>query len=146
MKLTFIGGGAHRFATAARTILGKSQTLTVREIALFDIDKARTATMAKIIAKSPEFRANPCTITSDPTLEEALEGADLVYVVIGVGTRLLYELSTHACGRHGYICSENITPSGALNALKIGPAMYPQPYQGRVFEEAKPEAKTEAAG
>lgn len=123
MKMTFVGGGAHRFASTARTILGRAEGIPVHEIALHDTDAARAETMATLIEKCPEFRANPCRVTRNQSLDEALDGADLVYVVICVGNRLLYELSTHACGRHGFICSENITPSGAINALKVGPVI-----------------------
>ena len=120
MKVTFVGGGAHRFASASRTLLARRESLAIQEIALYDLNRERAATMARFIEMTPEFRAQPCRITWDQTLDEAIDEADLVCVVIFVGNPLTHELATHACGRHGFICSQNCTPSGAINGLKVG--------------------------
>lgn len=119
MKITFIGGGAHRYISTARSMLDNDQ-LDISEIALYDINTQRAGIVGRFIEKTPEFRAKPCRVSWNQSLDKALEGADIVNIVIFVADALTHELATHACGRHGFICSQQMTPSGALNSLKIG--------------------------
>ncbi len=123
MKVVFIGGGAHRYLPVARSILADGDILHGGEIVLYDLNAARAAAMAQMIRKTPEFPASGCRITHDAPLDAALDGADVVNVVLMAGTPLNFERLRSACHDLGFIGSDQLSPSGAMLALKGGPIL-----------------------
>jgi alpha-galactosidase/6-phospho-beta-glucosidase family protein len=119
MKITFIGAGSHRFAATARSLLA-SPDLTIDEIALYDINRVREETMALFIEKVPEYQENPCLVSRNQSLEKALEGADLVNIVILANDPSILNSINRACSRYGFMSNSwPMTPCGALRAPKV---------------------------
>lgn len=119
MKITFIGGGSHRFASTARTLLAAAD-LQIDEIALYDINKTRADAVASFIEKTPEFTAKPCRILRSENLETALEQADLVCIVIFANDPRTLGLVNQACGRHGFMSNSwPMSPGCTLRAPKV---------------------------
>jgi alpha-galactosidase/6-phospho-beta-glucosidase family protein len=120
MKTVFIGGGSHRYLNVARSVLAEKGMFTNGEINVYDLNQERAEAMGRMIMKCPEYSPD-CKISWGTTLEEALTGADVVIVVLMAGDLKNFALSNIACGKHGFIGSDQLSPSGAFLALKGGP-------------------------
>jgi 6-phospho-beta-glucosidase len=120
MKAVFIGGGAHRVVGILRGALAASDALAAGEVHLHDLDIARAELVARTVMQTPEYAAANCRITWGDSLPAALEGADAVSVILMAGSRLSFELSNLASLRHGFLASDNVSPSGAFLAVKGG--------------------------
>ncbi|MEI6520248.1 MAG: hypothetical protein WCO98_09465 [bacterium] len=123
MKIVFVGGGAHRYLSVARSVLAEQKVVDKGEICVYDLNATRANAMAGMIQKSPEFKSSGCIVTCPDSLDIALNGANVVCVVLMAGNRLNYELSTVTCNKYGFIGSDQLSPSGAFLALKGGPIL-----------------------
>lgn len=123
MKVVFIGGGAHRYLSVARSIMADPAVMAGGEINVHDLNLERSRVMARMIEKSPEYWGSSCTIRHGTNLEEALSGADVVIVVLFAADRKKYEMSRMICGKHGFIGSDQLSPSGAILAMQGAPIL-----------------------
>ncbi|MCC6580392.1 MAG: hypothetical protein IT440_08105 [Phycisphaeraceae bacterium] len=123
MKLVFVGAGSHRYLGIARSMMGTPGLMDSGSIDLYDPAVHRAEAVGRMAMKSPEYAKANCRINWGMTLDEALTGADIVYVVLMAGNaRNFTQLST-ACPKHGFIGSDQLSPSGAMLALKGGPIL-----------------------
>ena len=118
MKAVFIGGGAHRLIPILRGALAQGSLFEKGEINLYDLDSTRAETLGRILMKTPEFRKLDCRVTWGHQLDQALDGADAVGVILMAGTALSNALSSRACWRHGFVPSDNVSPNGAILGVK----------------------------
>lgn len=123
MKIVFIGGGAHRYLSVARSILAENKVSENGEICIYDLNKNRADAMAGMIQKAPEFKKSGCSVTCPDTLDSALSGADVVCVVLMAGNMKNFALSNITCNKYGFIGSDQLSPSGAILGLKGGPIL-----------------------
>lgn len=119
MKAVFVGGGAHRHLPIIRSALGKG-VFEKGEICLYDLRKDRAEAMARMIEKTPEYKKQ-CKISYDKKLEEYLDGADFVSIVLLAGSLKSFILGLDACLKYDFLASDNITLNGAFLALKDAP-------------------------
>ena len=87
MKIVFVGGGSHRYLGVGRSMLAVSGLMEQGEINLYDPAITRAEAVGRMIQKSPEFAAVDCAVRWGNSLDKALEGADIVYVVLMAGGR-----------------------------------------------------------
>lgn len=123
MKLVFVGGGSHRYVGIARSALALDGLLENGEINLYDPAVHRAQAVGQLVQKSPEYQSTNCKITWGTTLDEALEGADIVMVVLMAGGRLDYAISKFTAQQHGFLGTDQLSPSGAILSLKGGPIL-----------------------
>jgi len=123
MKVVFVGGGSHKYLSVARSVLADKALFDNGEINVLDLNVQRAEAMGRMIMKSPEFQDINCKVSWGTTLEEALEGADVVMVILMAGDRKNYDVSRLVCNRHGFLGSDQLSPSGAFLALKGGPIL-----------------------
>ena len=121
MKATFVGGGAHRLMGILRGAMAAPGVFDGGEINLYDLDTHRSGVMGKMLMKTPEYRRCGCKITWGTSLDEALEGADVVGIILMSGSQRTFGLGNSASQRHNYMSSDNVSPNGALLAVKGGP-------------------------
>lgn len=119
MKVTIVGGGAYRVLGIMRSAMAVSNALHGGEINLYDLNVSRAEAMGHMLLKTPEQKASGCRITWGTSLEEALEGADAVGIILPAGPRKAALLSKEPCLSRGFIDSDNVSPSGALCAVRI---------------------------
>jgi 6-phospho-beta-glucosidase len=79
--------------------------------------------MGRLILKTPELKRAGCRVTWGTSLEEALAGADAVGVILAANQPLRWMLAEEVALRHGFIASDNVSPSGAMAALAIAPVI-----------------------
>jgi len=123
MKVVFFGGGAHRYLSIARSILAVPSLMDNGEINLYDLAVDRAEAVGKMAMKSPEYQNVNCKITWGSNLDEALDGADIVFVVLMAGSRRNFTQLCNVGNEHGFISSDQLSPSGAMLALKAGPIL-----------------------
>lgn len=120
MKAVFFGGGSHRYLGIARSALAQPGLFENGEIHLYDLNVARAEAVGRMIMLSPEYAAAGCRVRWGKDLDEALDGADAVMVVLMAGSRANFQLSQLTSREHGFIGSDQLSPSGAMLALKGG--------------------------
>ena len=118
MKATFVGGGAHRVLGILRAVLSQPGVLDGGEVYLHDLNVTRAEAVGRILKKTPEYQRNPMTVRWGDDLDEALEGADVVSVILMAGSNHSYFFSNSICLRHGFLGTDNISPSGSFLAIK----------------------------
>lgn len=123
MKIVIIGGGSYKALAIVRGAMNIPGVLDGGEVNLFDLNVARAETVGRILLKTPEFRRARTKITWGTTLEQALEGADAVGAILPALTHKQSYYSTEACARHGFISSDNVSPTGSFCAISIAPVV-----------------------
>ncbi len=137
MKITVIGGGAHRVLGIMRAIMAVPKVMSDGEISLYDLNPVRAEAMGRMLLKTPEQSESGCRITWGATLEESLEGADIVNVILPAADRRPFYLARSVCARHGFISSDNVSPTGAMCAVAIAPVLL---HIARTMEKICPQA------
>ena len=123
MKTVFFGGGSHRFLGIARSVLAQHGLFENGEIYLYDLDVSRAKAVGRMIMLSPEYSAAGCRVRWGKELDEALDGADAVMVVLMAGGAVNHQLCRLVSNEHGFLGSDQLSPSGAMLALKGGPIL-----------------------
>jgi alpha-galactosidase/6-phospho-beta-glucosidase family protein len=123
MKAVFVGGGSLRLLGILRGALAEPKIFHRGEINLYDLDDKRAEAMARMIMKTPEYATCRCKLIWGTTLDEALDGADMVGVILMAGSALSFERGNQACYSHGFIPSDNVSPNGAFLAMKGAPIL-----------------------
>ncbi len=123
MKIVFFGGGSHRYLTIARSVMAVPGLMENGEINLYDLAVDRAEAVGRMAMKSPEYGKVNCKINWGTTLDEALDGADVVFVVLMAGSQRNFSQICDACGPNGFMSSDQLSPSGAMLALKGGPIL-----------------------
>ena len=123
MKLVFIGGGAHRVLAISRSTLALPEVLDAGEICLCDLNLARAEAMGRMLLKTPEQRRSGCRVTWTASLDEALPGASVVAVIMPATSAEFFDRAQGVSLRHGFISSDNVSPTGSLCAVSIAPVL-----------------------
>jgi 6-phospho-beta-glucosidase len=123
MKIVIVGAGSYRVLGIMRSTLAIPGVLDGGEINLYDLNATRSGAMGKMIMKSPELKRAGCRVTWGTSLEEALDGADAVGVILVANSSKRYMLGEEASLRHGFISSDNVSPNGAFAGLNIAPVL-----------------------
>jgi alpha-galactosidase/6-phospho-beta-glucosidase family protein len=123
VKAVFIGGGAHRLFPILRSALAEPGIFDDGEINLYDLDHRRAQVMGELLKRTPEYRARKARIVWGTSLDEALEGASVVGVVLMAGSPLSFALGNAACFKAGFIGSDNVSPNGAFLGIKTAPIL-----------------------
>jgi alpha-galactosidase/6-phospho-beta-glucosidase family protein len=123
VKAVFFGGGSHRYLGIARSVLAQPGLFQNGEIYLYDLAVPRAEAVGRMIQQAPEFAGAGCTVRWGANLDDALDGADAVMVVLMAGSRANHGVCELLCRKHGFLGSDQLSPSGAMLALKGGPIL-----------------------
>lgn len=123
MKISIVGGGAHRLLAILRGTLAVPGSLDSGEICLYDLNAGRAEAMGRMLLKTPELKGTSCRVTWGNTLEESLAGADAVGVIMPAGSVRSLEMSLEPSLEHGYISSDNVSPTGAMCGVRVAPIL-----------------------
>jgi 6-phospho-beta-glucosidase len=123
VKAVFVGGGSLRILGIVRGALAEPGIFEGGEISLYDLNLRRSRAMARMIRKTPEYAGVGCKVACANSLAEALEGADMVAVILMAGSESSFQLGAEACYRHRFIPSDNVSPNGAFLAIKGAPVL-----------------------
>ena len=117
MKLALIGGGGVRTPLLVNGLTHAD--LPIEEIALFDEDRDRLATIGGLAGRmAGDARVRLCETSAD-----CISGADFVFTSIRVGGIARRARDEAAALRHGIVGQETIGPTGFAMALRTIPPM-----------------------
>ncbi len=103
--------------------MADSGVLDDGEVFLYDLNVPRAEAMGKMLLKTPEQSRANCRIRWGDSLDEALEGADMVGIILPASPQKSYMLGHHESFDRGFISSDNVSPNGAVSAVKIAPVV-----------------------
>ena len=120
VRVTILGGGGFRVPLVARQLA--SSGLPVSQLVLYDIDAARLAAIAGVLAGDPGTSALPVTAVTE--LDAALRGADVIFSALrpgGLDGRVSDERSALALGVLG---QETVGAGGLASAARTVPVVH----------------------
>ncbi|MBK7721839.1 MAG: 6-phospho-beta-glucosidase [Austwickia sp.] len=127
MKLALLGGGGFRVPLVYGALLGDRHERRVDEVALFDTDAGRLASMGQVLTQMAAERGTgadqlePPGITVTTDLDQALEGADVVFSAIRVGGLVGRTCDERVALDHGLLGQETTGPGGLAYGLRTLP-------------------------
>ena len=122
MKVAYIGGGSFYLIPEIRNLLAWDELPDTVELALYDRSQERAEAVAAYIKQSPEMqKLSGVTIGFAESLDQALEGADFVIVIVCPWNGELGAQSDRLCFEHGLLGSDNVSANGPFLSLRGGP-------------------------
>jgi 6-phospho-beta-glucosidase len=119
-----LGGGSHRLVAIIRGALAEPGIFgNGGEIYLYDPNVQRAEAVGRIIKQSPEFKKSDTKVVWGPNLEEALPGASAVTVTLAAGGQFARSRSQSICLEHGFMGSDNVSPSGSMMGVWGAPIL-----------------------
>jgi len=116
MRLTILGGGGFRVPLIYRALLADAGASGITELALYDVDNRRLATIGRVLqAMSPR----PPIVTTD--LTEALTGATFVFSAIRVHGLLGRVIDERVAVAEGVLGQETVGAGGLSYGLRTVP-------------------------
>jgi len=123
VKIAVVGGGGFRVPMVYGALLDRAAGLGVEEVALFDVDDARLARIAPVLAGLEQERGQRLAARPTTELEDALEGADFVFCAIRVGRLEGRVVDERVPLDEGVVGQETTGPAGLCFALRTVPVM-----------------------
>lgn len=123
MKLTILGGGGFRTPHVWQALLRDVGSRRVTEVALYDIDAARLATVTTILRQLAVGFPDAPTLQSHTRLEPAVQGADFIFAALRVGGLEGRCSDEHVALERGVLGQETTGPGGIAFALRTVPVM-----------------------
>jgi 6-phospho-beta-glucosidase len=123
VKLALLGGGGFRTPAIYRALAEGRGRTHYDELVLYDVDSTRLARIAAVLRGFDERLGRRVPFTTTTDLEDAVEGADVVYCAVRVGGlagRLLDETAALA---EGVIGQETTGAGGITFALRTVPVV-----------------------
>ena len=120
-KIAIIGGGGVRTPLLIYGLAQSQESLKTTELTLYDLDEARTGTVARIGREIVRRMGAGFQIRGTTRLEEAVEGADFVLSSIRVGGMAARARDERIAIEHGLAGQETTGPAGAAMALRTLP-------------------------
>jgi 6-phospho-beta-glucosidase len=123
MKLAVLGGGGFRTPAIYRALADGSTRTRYDAVVLYDVNPARLDRIGAVLAGLDERLGSEVAVTTTTRLDEAVDGADVIYCAIRVGGiegRLLDETAALA---EGVIGQETTGAGGITFALRTVPVV-----------------------
>jgi 6-phospho-beta-glucosidase len=136
-KITFIGGGGVRTPLVIHGLAQAQSLLNIGELTLFDVDSARTETIARLGREIVRKQNGGFEIRTATGLEAACQGADFVLNSVRVGGIAGRARDERIAIEHGLAGQETTGPAGAAMALRTLPVTIAH---AKTVERAAPKA------
>jgi 6-phospho-beta-glucosidase len=139
LKLTILGGGGFRVPLVYRALLGDRGEGRVTDVALYDLDAARLATIARVLADQAGAAGHPDppAVTATTDLDEAVTGADFVFSAIRVGGLAGRAADERIALEEGVLGQETTGAGGVSYGLRTMPVVM---HIARRIRELAPDA------
>lgn len=123
LKIVCVGGGSYRLLPILRGVFAVRPVLDGGEVRLVDRVLPRAEAVGRLLMRTPEYQNLNCKVTWSDDLDRALDGADVLYVTMAVGSPEITLSSGKASMRRGFISSDQMSMTGAMLALTAGPTL-----------------------
>jgi 6-phospho-beta-glucosidase len=136
-KVTIIGGGGIRTPLIIHGLAQAQARLNLNEVALYDVDRERLATVAALSQEAARQQGGEFKITTSSDLAEAVSGASFIIHSIRVGGIVARARDERLAIEHGVPGQETTGVGGLAMALRTIPVVLEQ---ARVIERHAPNA------
>ena len=124
IRLAIIGGGGFRVPLIYRALCSGAFAGLVHDVRLYDADPSRAAAVARVARDLPlPHDSQPPRLTVSDRLEDALAGADVVFVAIRPGGASGRVLDERVAIAEGLLGQETVGAGGLSYALRSVPEM-----------------------
>lgn len=121
MRLTILGGGGFRVPLVYGALLRDHAPGRVDEVTLYDVDAARLAAIAKVLADQARDVPDAPAVRATTDLDEALTGADFVFSAIRVGGLAGRAADERVALAEGVLGQETVGAGGIAYGLRTVP-------------------------
>ncbi|OAR23551.1 6-phospho-beta-glucosidase [Streptomyces sp. ERV7] len=121
MRLTILGGGGFRVPLVYGALLRDRAPGRVTELTLYDVDAARLAAIAKVLADQARGVQDAPSVRAVTDLDEALRGADFVFSAIRVGGLAGRAADERVALAEGVLGQETVGAGGIAYGLRTVP-------------------------
>jgi len=121
MRLTILGGGGFRVPLVHQALLDDRRPGRVTDVVLHDVDAARLAAIARVLAEQAEAVGDPPRVTLTTDLDEAIRGADFVFSAIRVGGLAGRAADERIALDEGVLGQETVGAGGVAYGLRTLP-------------------------
>lgn len=123
MKITIVGAGSSYTPELLEEMCNRRDTLPVKEIVLYDINKERLDIMTGFCQRFAAKRGLDVKIRSTMDLDDAIAGADFVDTQIRVGGNEQRVIDEKIPLKYGLVGQETTGAGGMMKAFRTIPAM-----------------------
>jgi len=120
-KIVLIGAGSYAFGAATfRDLMAWREQLRGSAIVLVDLNKESLDMMTEFLLKLNEMAGTPYVVESTTDRQQALPGADYVFISIAVNRNERWRLDWNIPIKHGvkHVLGENGGPGGLFHAMR----------------------------
>lgn len=122
IKLTIIGGGAFRTPRLVYGLIKHAHELNIQHIDFYDPDFERMAAFLSVSRHVADKLKSPIVLTARQSLDEALQGADFVFLTYRIGGEAARSWDERTALHLGMLGQETVGPGGFFMALRSIPA------------------------
>lgn len=123
MKVAIVGGGSTYSPELVQGLAKRSHALRIDEVVLHDVKAERLAPVGAFCARMAAALGARCALHTTTSLDEALEGADIVVIQIRVGGQQGRHEDIRLGLDHGLIGQETTGVGGFAKALRTIPVV-----------------------
>lgn len=121
IKLTIIGGGAFRTPRLVYGLIKHAEDLHIDQIDLYDPDFPRMTSLLAVSQHVADKLKSPIVMTARASLDDALKGADFVFLTYRVGGEVARAEDERTALDLGVLGQETVGPGGFFMALRSIP-------------------------
>lgn len=121
VTIALVGGGGFRTPMVLDALAGVSPAVSIEPIVLHDVDARRLEHIADVIEGANRARGGGLDVRTTTDLDEALDGADVVFVAIRVGGLEARVVDEAVPLELGVLGQETVGPGGVAFALRTVP-------------------------
>ncbi|MEU1076683.1 MULTISPECIES: 6-phospho-beta-glucosidase [unclassified Streptomyces] len=121
MRLTILGGGGFRVPLVYGALLRDHAPGRITEVTLYDVDAARLAAIARVLADQARGAADAPAVRAVTDPDEALRGADFVFSAIRVGGLAGRAADERIALAEGVLGQETVGAGGIAYGLRTVP-------------------------
>jgi 6-phospho-beta-glucosidase len=137
MKLCVLGGGGFRTPYVFQALLRDTGSPRVDQVALYDTDEARLATMVTILTELAADFPDAPSVSATTSLHKAVEGSDFVFTALRVGGLEGRRCDEHVALDLNVLGQETTGPGGIAYAIRTVPVMVEM---AKVISDLAPDA------
>ncbi len=122
-KFVIIGGGSTQSPSILEVLRQRSADLEMNELVLYDIDEERVSLLGQYTKMYYEETGSPVKVSYTTNLDEALQGANFLFMQIRPGLNKQRAIDEKICIRNGVIGQETCGLGGFSFAMRVIPAI-----------------------
>ncbi|MFD2307180.1 maltose-6'-phosphate glucosidase [Enterococcus termitis] len=122
-KFVMVGGGSTQSPGILEVLRKRAEELNLSELVLYDIDEERVSLLGQYTEMYYKELGSKVTVTYTTNIEEALQGADFLFMQIRPGLNKQRAIDEKICLKNGVVGQETCGLGGFSFAMRVIPAV-----------------------